>query len=360
MGLDFLQLLLNKLQQVFDSEEAFKEFINRKNKEGVTAFDYCQTRKRNDYMHHISQFADKVGHLIKVQARIMDDVDLQALIDESGTHLNREKARIASLDPTTLIDREFASKWPKLSQKYDLSKPMSAQIRPLEETELLWVDTPEQLQQATERIRSELKECPLLAVDLEYHNVLPHEERCEIISLIQISTLDTDYILDCFMLRNQIRDGVGQPHSLAAILADEEVVKILHGCDSDLKYLVADFGITCANVMDTARLFSFLQRIPPPEVMIADKQLQTPKHVDYLSLEKIVKLVLDVNLDKFFQVADWRIRPLPVGMLDYARCDSHYLIPAYWSLISLITGYPDLLVPPGVKQVSGSLKNDFV
>ena len=39
--------------------------------------------------------------------------------------------------------------------------------------------------------------------------------------------------------------------------------------------------------------------------------------------------MLEVELDKFFQVADWRIRPLPKGMLDYARCDSHYLIPIY-------------------------------
>mmetsp|Transcript_6448 Transcript_6448/g.8638 ORF Transcript_6448/g.8638 Transcript_6448/m.8638 type:complete len:122 (+) Transcript_6448:90-455(+) len=51
--------------------------------------------------------------------------------------------------------------------------------------------------------------------------------------------------------------------------------------------------------------------------------------MNFISLEKLVKLLLEVELDKFFQVADWRIRPLPKGMLDYARCDSHYLIPIY-------------------------------
>lgn len=50
---------------------------------------------------------------------------------------------------------------------------------------------------------------------------------------------------------------------------------------------------------------------------------------NFVSLEKLVKLLLEVELDKFFQVADWRIRPLPKGMLAYARCDSHYLIPIY-------------------------------
>jgi exosome complex exonuclease RRP6 len=51
--------------------------------------------------------------------------------------------------------------------------------------------------------------------------------------------------------------------------------------------------------------------------------------LNFISLEKITKLFLNVDLDKTFQVADWRIRPLPKGMLDYARNDSHYLIPIY-------------------------------
>lgn len=51
--------------------------------------------------------------------------------------------------------------------------------------------------------------------------------------------------------------------------------------------------------------------------------------LNFISLEKLVKLFLDVDLDKTFQVADWRIRPLPKGMLDYARNDSHYLISVY-------------------------------
>lgn len=39
-------------------------------------------------------------------------------------------------------------------------------------------------------------------------------------------------------------------------------------------------------------------------------------------------------MDKYFQKADWRIRPLPRAMLDYARADSHYLISLYHILAS--------------------------
>ena len=48
-------------------------------------------------------------------------------------------------------------------------------------------------------------------------------------------------------------------------------------------------------------------------------------------------MVLDVHLDKFFAVADWRIRPLPDGMFDYARSDSHFLIPIYLILMNMLS-----------------------
>lgn len=69
-----------------------------------------------------------------------------------------------------------------------------------------------------------------------------------------MSTLTSDYIVDCFMMREKLRSESG-PTSLKGIFADEGVAKILHGCDTDLKYLVADFGIVTANVFDTARAF---------------------------------------------------------------------------------------------------------
>jgi ribonuclease D len=57
-----------------------------------------------------------------------------------------------------------------------------------------------------------------------------------------------------------------------------------------------------------------------------------------VSLEKLCDKFLGIQLDKFFQVADWRIRPLPQGMLDYARSDSHYLIPLYGLFQLIMTG----------------------
>ena len=63
------------------------------------------------------------------------------------------------------------------------------------------------------------------------------------------------------------------------------------------------------------------------------------KHVNMLSLEKLMKMFIDLDLDKFYQVSDWRIRPLPSDMLDYARNDSHYLIPLYLIFIKLLNPF---------------------
>jgi exosome complex exonuclease RRP6 len=40
----------------------------------------------------------------------------------------------------------------------------------------------------------------------------------------------------------------------------------------------------------------------------------------------------NVNADKKYQLADWRLRPLPKEMLKYAREDTHYLLFIYDSL----------------------------
>ena len=138
------------------------------------------------------------------------------------------------------------------------------------------------------------------------------------------------------MVRDLIRSQHGEC-SLRSIFADPGITKIMHGCDSDLKYLVADLGVVTINLIDTARVFAFISRLPRAEVIVKDSIIQSSKHVNFLSLEKLVKLLLNIDLDKFFQVSDWRIRPLPQGMLEYARSDSHYLIPIYLILMELIS-----------------------
>ena len=143
---------------------------------------------------------------------------------------------------------------------------------------------------------------------------------------MQLSTTDKDYIVDALVLRDKIVKSF-----LKDVFEDPSVVKVFHGSDSDLQLLATDLDIVAINVFDTARAYQYLQRLP---AQIAQRKLSqaattgTGYH-NVISLAKLVKLFLEIELDKFFQVADWRIRPLPKGMEAYARCDSHFLIPIY-------------------------------
>jgi ribonuclease D len=69
-----------------------------------------------------------------------------------------------------------------------------------------------------------------------------------------------------------------------------------------------DFGFSFAHLFDT---------------MLAARILGWEE----IGLGSILKAEFEVQLDKRYQRANWGKRPLPAGMLNYARLDTHYLIP---------------------------------
>lgn len=127
------------------------------------------------------------------------------------------------------------------------------------------METEAQLDDALRNMDKELEECPLLGVDLEYGHAIcavtnkTGEVNTDwmIISIIQLSTLKSDYVIDIYALRDRIRrdESIG---SLKYQFARADVTKIMHGCDSDLKYLISDLAMPTINLFDTARAFSFM------------------------------------------------------------------------------------------------------
>lgn len=57
----------------------------------------------------------------------------------------------------------------------------------------------------------------------------------------------------------------------------------------------------------------------------ASQVLGLPRH----SLAFLLSAYCDFQADKRYQLADWRIRPLPEDMLHYARSDTHFLLFIY-------------------------------
>ena len=95
---------------------------------------------------------------------------------------------------------------------------------------------------------------------------------------------------------------------------------------------MTDMDIMTVNFFDTAKAYMF---------MMSECAVKKT-HTLFKSLEFLVELFFGVKLDKSFQIADWRIRPLPKAMLQYARCDTHFLIQMYSLLTGLLRGEASL------------------
>ncbi|KAL8711091.1 MAG: hypothetical protein Q9220_004472 [cf. Caloplaca sp. 1 TL-2023] len=62
---------------------------------------------------------------------------------------------------------------------------------------------------------------------------------------------------------------------------------------------------------------------------------------------KIIKRFTKYEPDKRYQMADWRMRPLPEQMFDYARSDTHFLLYIYDNLRNELLTITDLTQPDG-------------
>lgn len=158
---------------------------------------------------------------------------------------------------------------------------------------------------------TKLKAAKEIAVDLEHHSYRTYRG---FLCLMQISTREEDFIID--LLVPSVRDSIS--NALGEIFADPEIVKVFHGAESDIVWLQQDFNIFVVGLFDTYH---------------ASRALDFQKH----GLANLLEAFCDFIPDKRYQLADWRIRPLPEEMLTYARSDTHFLLYIYDRLrLSLI------------------------
>ena len=137
---------------------------------------------------------------------------------------------------------------------------------------------------------------PLLAIDTEgasFHRFIDR------IYLLQLSTRDAHAIIDPL--------PIAPPAALGALLEDPQVEVVFHDADYDLRLLHQDYGWQVRNIFDTR---------------VASQLLG----VKAFGLAALLEQHFGVKLDKKHQRADWSMRPLPQGMLDYAAQDTMHLL----------------------------------
>uniref|UniRef100_H3DCJ4 Exosome complex component 10 n=1 Tax=Tetraodon nigroviridis TaxID=99883 RepID=H3DCJ4_TETNG len=195
-----------------------------------------------------------------------------------------------------------------------LSKSEPQLYKPVAETKCSFITTLEELAALNEKL-CQLSE---FAVDLEHHS---YRSFLGITCLMQISTREEDFIIDTLELRSEM-------YILNEAFTDPAIVKVFHGADSDIEWLQRDFGLYVVRLFDTHQ---------------ASRALNLARH----SLDHLLTHFCNVASDKRYQLADWRIRPLPEEMVQYARADTHYLLYIYdcvrAQLLDFNHGQPGLL-----------------
>uniref|UniRef100_A0A9J8CXQ4 Exosome complex component 10 n=1 Tax=Cyprinus carpio carpio TaxID=630221 RepID=A0A9J8CXQ4_CYPCA len=206
-------------------------------------------------------------------------------------------------------------------------KPDVQMYKPLAESTCQFIYTLDDLVALNEK----LAKVSEFAVDLEHHS---YRSFLGITCLMQISTREEDFIIDTLELRSEM-------YILNETFTDPAIVKVFHGADSDIEWLQKDFGLYVVSMFDTHH---------------AARCLNLGRN----SLDHLLKVYCSVNSDKRYQLADWRIRPLPDQMLKYAQADTHYLLYVYdrvrADLYDMGNGQPTLIQQVWDKSRDLSLK----
>eukprot|EP00117_Sycon_ciliatum_P039137 scpid29849/ scgid28969/ Exosome component 10; Autoantigen PM/Scl 2 homolog; Polymyositis/scleroderma autoantigen 2 homolog len=179
----------------------------------------------------------------------------------------------------------------------ELLTPVKEQLYgKLADTPLTYVDTVELLEEMCGKLSAETE----IAVDLEAHSYRSFQG---FTCLMQLSTRSEDFIVDTLKLRTDLI-------MLNEVFTDPKIVKVLHGSDSDVLWLQRDHSLYLVNMFDTGQ---------------ASRVLEMPR----FSLAYLMQFYCSVTANKQYQLADWRIRPLPKELINYAREDTHYLLYIY-------------------------------
>jgi ribonuclease D len=164
----------------------------------------------------------------------------------------------------------------------------------------IWIDTEKKLEKA----RNHIGTLSLIGMDTEYDSFRYFREK---LCLIQIAAGPVTYLFDPL--------DETDITFLGDVFADQNVLKIMHACDNDIRLLNRDYGFKFKNIFDTHRAASILGSTS-------------------LSLTSVILEYLGVELkkSKSIQRSLWDKRPLTEEQITYAVYDTDHLMDLYMKL----------------------------
>ena len=135
----------------------------------------------------------------------------------------------------------------------------------------------------------------IISVDLEADSMHCFKEK---ICLIQIASEKEAFLIDPFKIKEVL--------PFLNVLENNDVIKVFHGADFDIRSLDRDYKAQVNNLFDTEIACRFLG-------------------IKERGLAALLKRNFNVDVDKKFQKVDWAKRPLKQEMIEYSVVDVAYL-----------------------------------
>ena len=263
--------------------------------------------------------SDQTGrsyNIVHSKSILRPQLQFKEPVDNSYSNPWFPKLRLKQNAIEPLVDyKKLYDKKPSYYLKYGFPHPYGKELSLLEPQPKFWTEARKEVVysdinqsdfilvedvEALQELLVSLRACEEFAVDLEHHNYRTYQG---FTCLMQVSTRSEDFIVDTIALRSEL-------HLLNEVFSDSSKLKVLHGADQDIMWLQKDLGLYIVNMFDTGQ---------------AARVLEYPS----FSLAYLLEFFCGVKADKKYQLADWRIRPLPSEMMKYAREDTHYLLYIY-------------------------------
>ena len=152
-------------------------------------------------------------------------------------------------------------------------------------------------QSALARLYEELEQADEIAFDTEADSFFNYREK---VCLIQVTAHGKDWLVDPLA-------GLDLS-SLGGVLADPRKTKVFHDGEYDILMLKRSYQFQFAGLFDTRVAASTLGEESP-------------------GLASVLKAQFGLEVDKSLQRSDWSQRPLSPEQIEYARMDTHHLVP---------------------------------
>lgn len=157
------------------------------------------------------------------------------------------------------------------------------------------IDKPDQFLE----IAKELEKEQIVGLDTEFIRESSFYPK---LSLIQIANSKTVWIIDALKIKTELLS------SLSPLITNKKILKIFHAGRLDQECLYYSVGNVASPVLDTSIGAALLG------------------YGDSLGLEKVLKIILKINLKKGKARTNWLIRPIPETLIKYAVEDAKYLV----------------------------------